>query len=101
MNSNKKPIFLNNRLSIFLQKYYCNEYKKCIINGETTISKLFGLLYRLHITPENITDEYNDIYIELYDIYKNPIAKYEKIIYINAFIERWTSYKKNVIIIII
>jgi hypothetical protein len=97
----KKTVFLSRRLSLFLQKYSNNDYKEYILNDEVEKNKLFLLLRKLNIRniiPHGVHLDYVDIYNELNDISNYIIGTYDNTLMIYAFIERWTTSNRKIII---
>jgi hypothetical protein len=101
MNFKKKTLFLSRRLSLFLQKYSNNDYNEYVLNDEIDKNKLFLLIRKLNIRniiPYGVHPDNIEIYNELNDISNYIIGTYDNTLMVYAFIERWTTSTRKIII---
>ncbi len=101
MNLKKKTVFLSIKLSLFLRNYCKSEYNEYVLNDEIDKNKLFILLRKLNIRniiPHGVHQNNIEIYNELNDIRNYIIGTYDNTLMVYAFIERWTTSTRKIII---
>jgi len=94
----KKIVYLSEKLSLFLEKFCNNDYKKYVHNNEIYNSDLFKIILNFSLTSEHISYIDTEIINEIIDIKKCSHSDITLNTY--AFIERYTTLNKKIIIII-